>query len=353
MSELALGDADATGRWMGVPRLQVALVLTALVTGAQWAVTSRAPTLLLVVAVGALVGAVPGPDGSTVAGVAAALVGYHCRSHWWRASAVVLGEDVALWAGGEVAFRGYRLEHRGRLDLAGRDRDVARDLAAALDAASAGGGHHVSVYVAPTSAGLATLLCLPPNLAAPGGWRLDPDLALTVVGVNSSTPTTRLLERVSYLRGDDHVARVYRVRDFSGVPAGHGLLERLLRSPTPKEVSVHVDVVASARAHRLAARAVHRVDSDGDARASIGFRRSARAARDAARLSEREDLVAAGRALVRLTVVVVVRGSSLDDVRARGAALWHDAHDAGLRLERGWGRQAPWYRAHLPGGLGW
>jgi hypothetical protein len=33
--------------------------------------------------------------------------------------------------------------------------------------------------------------------------------------------------------------------------------------------------------------------------------------------------------------------------------VWRHAHDTGLRLDRGRGLQAAWYRAHLPGGLGW
>jgi hypothetical protein len=33
--------------------------------------------------------------------------------------------------------------------------------------------------------------------------------------------------------------------------------------------------------------------------------------------------------------------------------VWRRAHDGGLRLERGRARQYEWYRAQLPGGLGW
>jgi hypothetical protein len=57
--------------------------------------------------------------------------------------------------------------------------------------------------------------------------------------------------------------------------------------------------------------------------------------------------------LLRLAVFVIVRGESLDEVQQRSALVWRHAHDAGLRLERGWGLQARWYYAQLPGGPGW
>jgi hypothetical protein len=116
---------------------------------------------------------------------------------------------------------------------------------------------------------------------------------------------------------------------------------------------VHVDVVAGVRAHRLAARAVHRVRSDDATSSAAGFRRSARSSRSFERLAQREVLVASGRALMSIGVFVVVGGTSLEELDRRSAAVWRRAHDGGLRLERGRARQYEWYRAQLPGGPGW
>jgi hypothetical protein len=165
--------------------------------------------------------------------------------------------------------------------------------------------------------------------------------------------TLRLYERYSYLRTPDELLRVFRVRDFSSVPESKPLLEQLLRSPVALDVAVHVDVVAGAKAHRLVARAVHRVRSDDATSSAAGFRRSARTSRSFERLAQREVLVARGRALMRLGVFVVVSGASLEELERRSTAIWRRAHDSGLRLERGRARQYEWYRAQLPGGPGW
>ena len=63
--------------------------------------------------------------------------------------------------------------------------------------------------------------------------------------------------------------------------------------------------------------------------------------------------VAGGRALLRVAVYVLVRADSLDELDRRGTQVWRHAHDAGLRLDRGRGLQADWYRSQLPGGPGW
>jgi hypothetical protein len=146
---------------------------------------------------------------------------------------------------------------------------------------------------------------------------------------------------------------VFRVRDYSSVLESKPLLEHLLRCPVALDLSVHVEVIAGTKAHRLAARAVHRVRSDEITSSSAGFRRSARSSRSFERLVQRESLVAEGRALMRLGVFVVVGGTTLEELERRSAAVWRRAHDGGLRLERGRGRQCEWYRAQLPGGPGW
>jgi hypothetical protein len=231
---------------------------------------------------------------------------------------------------------------------------IAEALAALADASSAARtGQHFSQHVVTKGADVVTLLTLPIDVPAPDGWTKNNALALEVVGVGSEATSLRALERFTYLRTNDQLARIYRVRDFSSVPSTRGFLEQLLRSTTPLDLALHVDVVAGAKAHRLAARAVHRVGSDDATSRAAGFRRTARSSRNFERLSQREALVASGRSLLRLAVFVIVRGESLDDVQQRSALVWRHAHDAGLRLERGWGLQSRWYHAQLPGGPGW
>jgi hypothetical protein len=173
---------------------------------------------------------------------------------------------------------------------------------------------------------------------------------LVRVGHDSSLS---VYERYTYLRTPDCLLRVFRVRDFSSVPESKSLLEQLLRSPVALDVSVHVDVIAGVKSHRLAARAVHRVRSDEATSSAAGFRKSARSSRSFDRLVQREALVARGRALMRVGVYVVVEGSSFEELERRSAAIWRRAHDGGLRLERGRARQFEWYRAQLPGGPRW
>jgi hypothetical protein len=163
----------------------------------------------------------------------------------------------------------------------------------------------------------------------------------------------RLLERYTYLRTPNELVRVFRVRDFSSVPQTRALLEQTLRSSVPLSLAVHCDVVAGVKAQRLAAKAVHRVRSDEATSSAAGFRRTARTSRNYERLAQREVLVASGRSLLRVAVFLTVRGETLEEMQRRGRLVWRNAHDAGLRLERGHGRQLSWYVAQLPGGPGW
>jgi len=347
---VALGPADADTAWMGVRRHQALLALLGVVLVGD-GVMNRGP--LVEVLLGAIVlgGAVPATEGRTVGEYGAVVLRFLTRRHWRESTIREFGLDVMLWSKGEVTFRGYRLRHLGRLDLSGRDVALTESLAALVDAASAARGpRHLSQHVHHRGNGGATLLALPADLSPPDGWVLDNELALEVLGAVADG-NVRYLERFSYVRTPASLARVYRVRDFSAVPHSRPLLEQLLRAPSSADVSLHLDVVSGNTASRQAARAVHRVDSDDVSARAVGFRRSARSARSIERLSEREILVAQGRALIRVTVFVVVRAESLEALHDHSVAIWRHAHDAGLRLERGRGVQARWFHAQLPGGV--
>jgi hypothetical protein len=313
-----------------------------------------APTGELIVALAIFTCAVPTYDGLTVGEQLVVALGYFVRSHWSVISALEFGEEIALWANGEVAFCGYELVHRGRLDLSGRDVANAEALTALADAASATrAGQHFSEHVFRRDDQQSTLLALPLGVPVPDGWKKGNDLARRVIGLNDDATSLRLLERFTYLRTPEQLLRLYRVRDFNAVPSDRGLLDQVLKSSTPLDLALHVDIVSGARAQRLSARAVHQVGSDDATSRAAGFRRTARSIRNYDRLAQREALVASGRALLRVAVFLMVRASSLDELQKRGDALWRHAHDAGLRLERGGGRQARWYRAQLPGGMSW
>jgi hypothetical protein len=336
-----------------VRRHQAILVVVGFGLVSDWIMSAHAPAGELVMGAFLMASAAPARDGLTVAEYALVAACYAMRSHWFEFTARELGDDLVLWARGEVAFRGYELVHRGRLDLSGRDVMLAEDLAGLADAASAARtGQHFSQHVVSQANATAALLALPGDVAVPEGWRSNPALARDVLGVGETT-AQRLLERFTYLRTPNDLVRVYRVRDFSSVPRTRPLLEQMLRSLVPFDLAVHLDVVAGAKAQRLAARAVHRVRSDDVTSAAAGFRRTARTSRNFERLAQREVLVASGRSLLRIAVFLVVRGDSFEEVQRRAALVWRSAHDAGLRLERGRGRQLNWYLAQLPGGSGW
>jgi len=320
----------------------------------QWLFSSVAPTSEFIVALALFTCAAPSADGLTVGEQLAVALRYFVRSHWSVISALEFGDDMALWANGEVAFCGYELVHRGRLDLSGRDVANAEALRALADAASATrAGQHFSAHVFRRNDQRSTLLALPPGVPVPDGWKKGNDLARRVIGLDNDAPSLHLLERFTYLRAPEQLLRLYRVRDFNAAPSERGLLDAILKSSTPLDLALHVDVVSGARAQRLSARAVHQVGSDDATSRAVGFRRTARATRNYDRLAQREALVASGRALLRVAVFLMVRASSLEELHKQGDALWRHAHDAGLRVERGWGRQARWYRAQLPGGPSW
>lgn len=355
MSEhVGLGESDASFRWIGVRRHQAALVVVGVGLVSEWLLSAQAPTTEVVAGLALMTCAVPAYDGLTVGEQFVIALRYFFRSHWSAVTALEFGDDVALWANGEVAFRGYELVHRGRLDLSGRDVMIAEALVALADAASAArAGQHFSEHVYRQGDQVSTLLALPIDVPVPEGWLKKNNLARRVIGLNDDTTSLRLLERFSYLRAPEQLLRVYRVRDFSSVPSTRGLLEQVLRSSAPLDLALHVDVVGGAKAHRLSARAVHRMGSDDATSRAVGFRRTARSTRNFERLAQREALVASGRSLVRVAVFLLVRASSLDELQQRGTQVWRHAHDAGVRLEHGWGLQAQWYRAQLPGGPSW
>ena len=354
MSEqLGLGIADGESRWIGVRRHQAALAIVGVGLVGEWLTRAHGAPIELLMGISLLTCALPTSDGLTVGERLRIGVAFATRSRWTSIRASRTSNVLAVTARGESMARGFELQHRGRLDLAGGDLLTASALADFADAlATSNDDRHFALHVRSSPSGVATLLVAPTEVSAPSGWRENCALAFdaTSVGVEGAT---WLLERWAYVRTAHEAIRVLRVRDFSAVPDGHALVDRLQFASPWLDVAVHVDVVGGVRAQRLAARAVHRVGSDDATSQSAGFRRTAQSTRTLERLRQRESLVVEGAALLRIAVFVVIRAASLQELRRDVKAVTRYAYESGLRCELGFGRQALWYCAQLPGAPGW
>jgi hypothetical protein len=354
MSEpLGLGVSDGESRWIGVRRHQAALAIAGVGLVGEWITQVHGTPIELLMGLTLLTCALPTSDGLTVGERLRIGVAFVCRSRWTSIRVERTGDAVAITARGESSARAFELQHRGRLDLAGRDLLNASALADFADAlATSKDTRHFAVHVRSSPEGVTTMLVLPTEVSAPSGWSENCALALEATSEDGEGATW-LLERWTYVRSAHEVIRVLRVRDFSAVPDGHALLDRLQFASPWLDVVVHVDVVGGVRANRLAARAVHRVGSDDATSQSAGFRRTAQSTRTLERLRQRESLVVEGAALLRIAVFVVIRSASLQELRHDVKTVMRTAFESGLRCEPGLGRQAGWYCAQLPGAPGW
>lgn len=355
MSEgFGLGVADAENRWIGIRRHQAVLVISGLVLVGEWVTQSGSLFLEVVSGVALLACAAPTSDGLTVGERALILVRFIVRSKWTSVSALDSIGGVEVQARSVTSLRSYELQHRGRLDLSGRDVENARFLASFADAlATSDHTRHFSVHVVTTPARVTTMLALPTDVTAPAGWRENHQLAIDALGSLDCEGIGWLLERWSYVRSANGLVRVLRVRDFSGVPDGRALLETMQFASPSLDVAVHVDVLGAQRAHRLAARAVHRMGSDEVTSGAAGFRRTAASVRSLERLRQREVIVVNGSALLRIAVYIVIRAATVGELVRDVKAVQRHAFESGLRCESGLGRQSSWYCGQLPGGPGW
>ena len=354
MSEpLGLGGSDATAQWVGVRRHQAVFAILGLGLVGDWVLRPRARLVELVVGAMVALAAAPSVDGLSVAEWGEVVLRYGARSRWTSVSVDLIDEFAFVRARGDAMVRGFELEHRGRLDLSGRDVALANSLASLVDAlASDEGSRHVSVHVRSSDVGVATLLALGEGTPAPEGWRTNNELVSKVSNLAGAT-SMPVLERWGYVRTPHDLVRVWRVSDFSAARRDVALLACLELAPVTTTVALHLDVVAASKAPRLAERAVHRQRSDGALAHATGFRRTARADRSLERVAQRESRVASGRGLARMAVYVSVHGSTLRELERASEVLLRSARESGLRCERGRGRHALWFAYQLPGGLRW
>lgn len=348
---LGLGAGDAESRWIGIRRHQAVLGVTGFAVAGDWLVRATSIPIEGVLGLVLCLAALPMYDAITGAQWLRAAAAFLFRSHWFSVDARPCDGAIAMFAGGEGRYRAFVLQHRGRLDLSGRDSDLATSLLRFADGLASGDrSRHFSLHTSVRAHATTTFLALPPDVHAPDGWREDNIGTLESSGLFALETPSSLLERWRYVRDRRGLARVVRIRDFSAAPEGRPLLEEIQATNGSRDVALHVDVVASIRAHRVAARAVHRGGSDDATSLAAGFRRSARSGRTLERLRQREVFVASGRALLRIGVYVVIRAQNIDELRTNLKAFYQVANESGLRCERGLGQQARWYRNQLPGG---
>ena len=352
--QLELGASDADARWIGIRRHQAVLVVSGIGLVGDWVVRPRAMVVEVIMGAALLLSALPLYDGMTVGEWLAVGARFRVRSRWTLVAVDLERGSLTLHAHGRAQLQGYELVHRGRLDLSGHDLQRSQELAAFADAvATSDRSTHLSVHVNTQRERASTLLTLPEGTSPPEGWAESRELLVEVIGVSATKRSMWLLERWRYLRTSNGLVRVLRVRDFTAVSHGQALLERLQQSSDQVSLGLHIDVISSQRAHRMAERAVRRTGSDSVVARSVGFRRTARADRCLERLAQREVLVASGRALLRVAVYVCVHAPSQSELHQRVSEVLRRGHEAGLRCERGFGRQATWFCHQLPGGPGW
>ncbi len=339
-----LGASDVAVRWLGLTRFQAVGAVVGVVLAADALVRTRL-VLEGVVGFGALVTVLP-VDGVTLGQRARVALAYLSRRHWVRVAAAPVGGVAVVESRRSVSVRGARLAHRGRLDLSGADHGVAAGLARLLDAAAIGGRATVTLHVHREGAGPAvTMLASDADVVWPPGWH-DDGPAVAAVATAGGLQVD-WLERWGYLRGPDQVATVLRLRDAAS-SSSRGLLASLEGWPG-STLSVHLEVLGAAQGRRRAERAVHHDASERATARGAGFRDTARAHVLADRARQREHEVASGRALARLSVFLVLRADRRASLRMLREAAIARARSAGLRLERGGGRQARWLQAQLPG----
>jgi hypothetical protein len=350
---VGLGEADASGRWIGIRRHQAVLVIIGILLIGDFITRTSSTIAELVTGVALVALAVPTVDGLTCAEIVIVTQCFLVRPKWMRLHLSDAAAGVEIDARATVCTQGFELHHRGRLDLSGRAEHDAVALAQFVDALAVGDDdRHVSLHVCTRRAQTRTLLSLPPGTHAPEEWKACDALVAHVAGATIGEPSWHL-ERWRYLRNSNTVLGVLRVRDFSGADSRQSLLDRVQFACDDLDVVVHVDVIGARRGARLSARAVHRQGSDDASSRAAGFRRTARSARVFDRMRQRESSVAEGRALLRVGVFLVVRAATVDELGERVELVRRRAGEAGLRCERGLGRQGRWFALQLPGGPGW
>ena len=352
MSEiLQIGNSDAASRWIGIRKHQAVLLLLGVLVTGDWCLRPNATVIELCMGLFLLACSPQSSDGLTNGEWLFLAAMYLLRTKWSRVQFSSNKNIIELVTSGRVTFSGYSLIHRGRLDLSGDDGALTNQLKAITSSlALSGVTSHVSLHILCGEEENQTLLCVPAGTFVPPAWKACPELAALLIG---ALEPVDVLERWGYTRTKDSLVRVIRLSDFSQASTNNALLERLQTTGQPLDLSIHYDVLPIEKSQKIAARAVHRISSDSAVTHEAGFRRTAQSDRAFKRMRQREILVAQGLPLLRCAVYISICAPNQRELLKRSREVVSIAQDAGLRCQKGFARQAEWFRFQLPGGAGW
>lgn len=247
-------------------------------------------------------------------------------------TATVVGRDVGRWFRPRLVrvrrpLPTWRFEHYGDARLSGLDAVLARDLGALLTARD-GTDRCLVVRTSPSPS---VITLTGPATAPSSQW----------VRTNDA-PVPLVLECATHVRTTRGVTRLLRVTAWGAHPSPL----RALQDQVPQcAVAVVFAVLDAARSRRKSEQRVHRLRADGAFARSWGFRPRATTTHAVTRATEQEAWVARGHALASLAVFVIVEAPDRRVLRQRVGAVERRAAACGLRVDRGRGRQGPWWRA--------
>ncbi len=165
----------------------------------------------------------------------------------------------------------------------------------------------------------------------PAPWR-----AVTVPHPWSLT-SSWFREEWSYVR--DATCFVASLRVLADTTDVNSVFDRL-RSPTAEwEVSLHGEVQPRRKALRRVRRASHATRSDDQLARTLGFSPSMQRAVEHRAVTEREQLVTQGDALLRIALLLTCRAGSVRELQQRVRTATAHARSTGVKTQRCWGQQ--------------
>ncbi len=144
---------------------------------------------------------------------------------------------------------------------------------------------------------------------------------------------------------------VATLRVIADAVDGSNLFDRLRAPAAEWEMSLHGEVQPRTKALRRVRRASHATRSDDQLARTFGFTPSVQRTLEHQSVVEREHLVTQGDALLRIALFMTCRAASLSELQQCVRVATTHARSAGVKTQRGWGRQMDWF-AHVHGGGG-
>jgi energy-coupling factor transporter ATP-binding protein EcfA2 len=270
---------------------------------------------------------------------ASRFVSFYSRSRWTRLGATVEGDHVNVVARGRARAQVALVEPIGRLDLAGADESLALSLGEFVERVAAAGGAPVAWRAEWVDGRLGLLVVRSSSVAFPNeASPLDPANA----GIRVLGPLRPgwVYESPTHIRIEGCVVRLLAARGpIANVAAAASLVD------ADVSVTYSSTVIDGHRASRLSARHAQGDHVDASFASRLGFRGSAVRHATSSRIAVRESDVAAGRALLRHSVLVTIVAQDLAKLERRTHEVRRRALSEGVTLETLVARQAPALRA--------